>query len=77
MADLTALSQAIDSLVAVDTGVVAALDDLKSKLDNGDPITQADLDLLQGKVTGAVSDIQAAIDRDDPATPPAAPADAG
>ena len=73
--DISALSAAVDSLVAVDTGVVAALDDLKAKLDDGNTITQADLDLLKGKVTGAVTDIQAAIDRDDPASPPAAPAD--
>jgi hypothetical protein len=68
--DLTALNAAVESLVAVDTGVVAALDDLKGKLDDGNSITQADLDLLRDKVTGAVGDIQAAVDRDDPATPP-------
>src|SRR5882757_7194414 len=66
MADLTALNAAVDSLVSEEASVVAALDDLKAKLDAGGTISQADLDALTAKVQQVGSDLQSAVDRDDP-----------
>jgi len=69
--DLTALTAAVDALVTEEGVVIAALDDLKAKLDAGGTISQTDLDALRDKVTTVGTDLQAAVDRDDPAPPPA------
>ena len=70
MADLTALTAAIDSLVSTDASVVTALDDLKAKIDAGGTVSQTDIDALRDKVTSAVVDMNSAIDRDDPPVVP-------
>jgi len=70
MADLTALTAAVDDLVTEEGAVIVALDDLKAKLDAGGTISQTDLDALRDKITTVGTDLQAAVDRDDPAVPP-------
>lgn len=71
MADLTALTAAINALADEEVGVIAALDDLKAKVDAGGTISQLDLDALRDKVTGVTSGLQDAVTRDDPPVTPA------
>lgn len=70
MADLTALSAAVASLVTTDTSVVAALNDLSAKLAAaGNPTDQAAVDAITAQLTTVASDINTAVATDDPATP--------
>lgn len=83
MADLTALSAAVDAqtaavaaLTETDASVVAALDDLSAKLADGGTVVQADIDAITAKVTAsadaanqAIADMNAAVAKDDPPAP--------
>lgn len=68
MADMSALNDAVDALVAEEGSVKAALDDLSAKLAAGNGVTQADIDAVATKLTGVTNDLKAAVDKDDPAT---------
>lgn len=69
MADLTALRTAVDTLVATDASVVAALNDLSAKVAAG-TADQADVDAITAQLTGVASDINAAVAADDPTPAP-------
>jgi hypothetical protein len=67
MADLTALTAAVDALVSEDASVVAELQRLSALVASGGSVSQADLDALTARVQGVTGDIQTAIDADPPA----------
>lgn len=79
MADMKALNDAVDALVAEEGSVKAALDDLSAKVAAGSGVTQADIDAVTAKLSSVSDDMKAAVDKDDPApvdnTP--APIDSG
>lgn len=72
MLDMTALNDAINALVDEENSVKVALDDLSSKVAQGNSISQADIDAITAKLTGVTDDLKAAVATDDPA-----PADPG
>jgi t-SNARE complex subunit (syntaxin) len=67
MADLTALTTAVDQLVTEDASVVAELQRLSALVASGGTVSQADLDALTAKVQGVNTDITNAIAADPPA----------
>lgn len=66
MADLATIQNTVQELVAEDGVIIAALDDLKAKVDAGGTVTAADLDGLNSTIQGELTKLQDAATRDDP-----------
>ena len=66
MATLDDVKAQIDALVAEDSVVVNALNDLKSKVDAGGTVTSADLDGIQSSIQAEVAKLNDAVTAADP-----------